>query len=59
MIAVEKETALKDLEAALPALKRAEEAVASIEQKDIVEMKANRAPLDIIKYIMDSVLVFF
>lgn len=31
MIAVEKETALKDLEAALPALKRAEDAVASIE----------------------------
>lgn len=59
MIAVEKETALKDLEAALPALRRAQEAVDSMEKKDIDEMKANKNPLDIIKYIMDSVIIFF
>ena len=59
MIAVEKDAAMKDLEAALPALKRAQEAVDSIDPKDIVELKANRAPLDIIKFIFDSVLVFF
>jgi len=59
MIAIEKESAEKDLQAALPALKRAQDAVDSIDQRDIVEMKANKNPLDIIKYIMDSVLVFF
>ena len=59
MIAVEKDAAMKDLEAALPAQKRAVEAVENMDPKDIVELKANRAPLDIIKYIFDSVLVFF
>jgi dynein heavy chain len=59
MIDAEKQAAEKDLEAAMPALVRAQEAVEGIEAKDIVEMKANKAPLDIIKYIMDSVCVFF
>jgi dynein heavy chain len=59
MIAIEKEAAERDLQAALPALKRAQEAVDSIDQRDITEMKANRNPLDVIRYIMDSVVVFF
>lgn len=58
-ISKEREEAERELEAALPALRRAQEAVDSIESKDIVELKANKKPLDIIKYIMDSVLVFF
>jgi hypothetical protein len=33
--------------------------VDSIDQRDITEMKANRSPLDVIRYIMDSVVVFF
>lgn len=59
MIAKEKELAEKDLQAALPALQAAQDAVNSLESKDIVEMKTNRNPLDIIKYILDSVSVFF
>ena len=31
----------------------------SIESRDIVELKTGRRPLDIIKYILDSVLVLF
>ncbi len=59
MIAVEKEAAEKDLQAAIPALRRAQESVDSIDSKDITELKANRNPLEIIKYIFDAVLVFF
>jgi dynein heavy chain, axonemal len=58
-IAKEKDEAEKELQAALPALKRAQDAVDNLKQSDIVEMKSNRSPLDIIKYIMDVVLVFF
>lgn len=43
----------------MPALKRAQEAVDSLTAADIVEMKSNKNPLDILKYIMDAVLVFF
>jgi hypothetical protein len=42
----------------MPALIRAKEAVENLKASDIVEMKANKNPLDIIKYIMDSVVVF-
>lgn len=59
MIAKERALAEKDLEAAMPALLAAEKAVASLRASDIVELKTNRNPGDIIKYIMDSVAIFF
>jgi dynein heavy chain len=59
MIARERALAEKDLEAAMPALIAAEKAVAGLKPSDIVEMKSNRNPGDIIKYIMDAVVIFF
>jgi len=59
MIATERAAAEKDLEAAMPALLAAEKAVASLKAADIVELKTNRNPGDIIKYILDSVVIFF
>lgn len=47
------------LQGALPALARAQKAVDSLDNKDIVEMKANRNPLDIIRYILDAVAIYF
>jgi len=43
----------------MPALLAAEKAVANLKPSDIVELKTNRNPGDIIKYIMDSVTIFF
>ena len=43
----------------MPALKRAQAAVDSLDNKDIVEMKTNRNPLDIIKYILDACAIYF
>ena len=43
----------------MPALRRAQKAVDSLDPKDIVEMKANRNPLDIIRYILDAVAIYF
>lgn len=40
-------------------MKRAQDAVDSLTSADIVEMKTNKTPLDIIKYILDSVCVLF
>lgn len=59
MIAAERESAEKELQAAMPALRRAEEAVSSLQGKDIVEMKTNKNPTDILKYIFDLVCVYF
>jgi len=59
MIAREREAAEKDLQAAMPALERAQRAVSELKAADIVEMKTNRNPLDIIRYIMDAVVIFF
>lgn len=59
MIAKDKVSAEKDLAAALPALRNAQEAVDNLNPSDIVEMKTNKNPKDIIKYIMDSVVIFF
>ncbi|KAL4479549.1 hypothetical protein ABPG72_018535, partial [Tetrahymena utriculariae] len=56
-ISKEKEEAEYQLQSALPALRCAQEAVDSIEQKDIVELKCGKKPLDIIKYILDTVLI--
>ena len=59
MIAVEKQAAERDLEAAMPALIRAQEAVDSLDKKDIDEMKAMKKLQDIMKVIIDSVVIFF
>jgi len=55
----ERESANKDLQAALPALQKAQSAVDNLDPKDIQEMKANNKPHIIIKYILDSVGIFF
>jgi len=56
---MEKEAADKDLQAAMPALQRAVQCVQELDPKDIAEMKVNRNPAEIIRYIIDCVLVFF
>lgn len=43
----------------MPALLAAEKAVSGLRPSDIVELKTNRNPGDIIKYILDSVCIFF
>lgn len=43
----------------MPALIRAQKAVDSLNKNDVNEMKANKKPLDIIKYIMDVICIFF
>ncbi len=43
----------------MPALQRAQAAVASIQAKDITEMKTNRNPAEVIKYVMDVVMIYF
>lgn len=43
----------------MPALTRAKHAVNSLNAKDIVELKANRQPAVIIKFILDTVCIFF
>jgi dynein heavy chain len=58
-IAKDKEDAVRDLMGAMPALQRAQVAVTSLNSKDIVELKSNRNPAVIIKYILDTVVVFF
>lgn len=43
----------------MPALEAADEAVRQLEKKDIDDLKANRNPMVLIKYIMDTVAIFF
>ena len=52
-----KEEADRDLQAAMPYLEEAVRAVNSIQQKDIVELKTNRKPLDIIRLVLDGALI--
>jgi len=58
-IEVEKEEANKDLQAALPYLRKAEAAVKSINKNDIDELKGTRQPADICKIIMDATHILF
>lgn len=58
-IETEAAQAEKELEAAMPALIRAQKAVDDLTQADVVELKSNKAPADVIKYIIDSVVIFF
>ena len=55
----EREVANTELQAALPFLHKAEDAVKSISQKDITEIKAIRRPKDIVKIIFDCVNILF
>lgn len=43
----------------MPALKAAQSAVDNLDPKDIQEMKANNKPSLILKYILESVGIFF
>lgn len=43
----------------MPALAAAQNAVNNLKPGDIVELKSNRNPAIIIKYILDTVTVFF
>lgn len=58
-IQAEKAIAEEELKGALPALEAADEAVRQLEKKDIDDLKANRNPMVLIKYIMDCVAIFF
>lgn len=53
----EQEEANNDLQAALPYLREAEEAVKSITPKDIGELKSMKTPSDIIRLVFDGVLI--
>jgi dynein heavy chain len=59
MTATQRESAEKDIQAALPALHRAEDAVSSLDNKDIVEIKRTKTPHEVIKYIFDLVCIYF
>ncbi|PFH32513.1 putative dynein gamma chain, flagellar outer arm [Besnoitia besnoiti] len=56
-IEVEQEQANQDLQAALPYLQEAENAVKSITAKDIVELKTMKTPSDIIRLVFDGVMI--
>jgi dynein heavy chain len=56
-IGIVKDDAERDLSAAKPALEEAEAALKSIEQRDIMTLKALKNPPDIVKRIFDCVLM--
>jgi len=47
----------KDLSAALPILKKAIKAADSISKKDVIDLKTNKKPGDIIRIVIDGVLI--
>jgi dynein heavy chain len=55
----EKEEANKELQAAMPYVYEAESAAASIQPKDITELKTMKSPSDIIRLIFDGVSLLF
>jgi dynein heavy chain len=56
---IEKEQADKDLQQALPFLKRAEDAVNSINPKAIFELKQMQKAVDTTRLILDTVNILF
>jgi len=58
-IEIERDIANQELQAALPFLRKAENAVKSISQKDISEIKTIRNPGDIVKIIFDCINLLF
>lgn len=59
VITIEKEQADKELAAAMPALEKAKDAVASIKPADIVELKGTRNATDTTRLIFDTVNILF
>lgn len=59
LIEVERDQANLELQAALPYLRKAEDAVKSIKQADITEIRTIRRPKDIVKIIFDCVNILF
>lgn len=47
----------KDLSAALPILKKAIKAADSISKKDVIDLKSNKKPGDIIRIVIDGLLI--
>lgn len=47
----------KDLSAALPILKKAIKAADSISKKDVIDLKTNKKPGDIIRIVIDGILI--
>ena len=58
-IAGEKAACEADLAKAQPFVDMANEAIASVEKKDVQEISANKKPVDIIKLIFDVILILF
>mmetsp|Transcript_34956 Transcript_34956/g.25438 ORF Transcript_34956/g.25438 Transcript_34956/m.25438 type:complete len:963 (+) Transcript_34956:351-3239(+) len=58
-IQTERDIANRDLEQAIPFLRRAEAAVDSIKPKDISELKQTKKPHDICRVVMDAVQILF
>ncbi len=58
-IEIEQEEANKDLQAAIPYLRRAEAAVDSIKPKDIGEMKTAKAASDTTRIVLDTIQILF
>jgi len=56
-IQADKESANRDLEKAMPFLHAANEACNSIDKKDIVDLKQNRNPVDVIRFTFDGLLI--
>lgn len=56
---IEKEDADRDLQQALPYLRKAEQAVDSIKPKDITELKGVRNAVDTTRLILDTVNILF
>ena len=58
-IEIERDVANQELQIALPFLRKAEDAVKSIKQADISEIKAIRKPGDIVMIIFDCINILF
>jgi len=58
-IAAEKQSAEKELAKAQPFVDMANEAIASIQKKDVQEISANKKPVHIIQIIFDVILILF
>eukprot|EP00929_Paragymnodinium_shiwhaense_P087549 TRINITY_DN476_c0_g6_i1.p1 TRINITY_DN476_c0_g6~~TRINITY_DN476_c0_g6_i1.p1 ORF type:complete len:3651 (-),score=1240.57 TRINITY_DN476_c0_g6_i1:538-10725(-) len=56
-IAKDQEEANKDLQKAMPFLHAANDACNSIDKKDIVDLKQNRNPVDVVRFVFDGLLI--
>lgn len=58
-IEIEKEAADKDLQAAMPFVYAAQDALSGIKPNDIVELKSMKKPHDICRLILDTAQILF